>query len=269
MVNGASDEGEKGPSAAWQISWEATPHPSTGVLLGIHKASYEERQQYLREVHAALLEPDGRDSLADEAGFPSVGFEGPGLYKREFNPGFQTEVRESGLAETEQLDRMERYAAALGYLLNQEAVAYHRAHYDPDVRRCNGGEFRIGRTITHDEMRGLYDVLRETFGGQVDSVHLIPSRQGLRLLNDSAVPNETFHDLVTEAFEEAFDFDAGYVSFALQSGQVSNDWKEKPNGQGYKARYCNPGGPDLSGAVERIGGRIDEVNRSYANQFGW
>lgn len=161
MIKGASND-EDGRGATWQISWEATPHPSTGVLLGIHNASYETRQQYLRDVHAALLEPDGRDTLADEAGFPSVGFEGPGLYKGEFNPGFQTEVRESG-----------------------------------------------------------------------------------------------------------FDFDAGYVSFALRNGQVSNDWKEKPDGQSYKARYCAAGGPDLSGAVECIRGRVNEVNTSYANQYGW
>lgn len=268
MIKGASND-DGGRGATWQISWEATPHPSTGVLLGIHNAAYETRQQYLRDVHAALLEPDGRDTLADEAGFLSVGFEGPGLYKGEFNPGFQTEVRESRLSELEQVDRMERYAAALGYLLNQEAIAYHRAYYDPDIRRCNGGEFRTGRTIAHDEMREFYDALRERFGEQVDSVHLIPSRHGFRVLNESTVPNEKFHDLVSAAFEEAFDFDAGYVSFALRNGQVSNDWKEKPDGQSYKARYCAAGGPDLSGAVERICGRVNEVNTSYANQYGW
>lgn len=201
-----------------------------------------------------------------------MSFEGPGLYKGEFNPGAQfLAAADPALSAAEQTKRVELYCAALGDLLHQEAVAYHQPFYDPDIANNNGGEFAFGRTIEKAEMQRLYAALRRRLGSRADSVVLIPSRVGLRVLNLGSLANPKFHDLVFAVFSQVMpeNLRFGYGMFAAKAVLIDNDWRKAPHGEGYKARYLAPGTPRLSRAVDRVRTRIEAINQRYAQAYGW
>ena len=71
-----------------QLSWEATPHPDTNVLPGIHTADPDIQQQFLKDVSDVFIGSDGQNLLAGLVGLVSIKLDGvDGLMSGIFAPG--------------------------------------------------------------------------------------------------------------------------------------------------------------------------------------
>ncbi len=267
-----SDDQKRDERGRWtdggsQVSWEATPHPKTGFLPGIQSASYEERAAYLKDVQTAFA-PHGKDVLAEAAGLSGRTFEAPGLYQGEFNPGVQVELtRGKDFDPAREAEAVHGYAAAVGFLLKQEAVAYHQPYHEPDESQHGGAEIGLGRTVSREEMTEVYEALKESLGADVDSIALVPSGNGLRVLNFTPVPNDKFHDTVVEAVAGRLQGEVGYNTFAFKGDLISNDWSKNTDGKGYTGDI-RKGLPALRQEVGRVYKRLREVNRRYEAKFG-
>ena len=74
-----------------QMSWEATPGESTGIMPGIIKAPAHEKFEYLADVGNVITNKDGTDKIAEKIGLPAgktvVGFS---AWKGDIGAGKQT-----------------------------------------------------------------------------------------------------------------------------------------------------------------------------------
>ncbi len=252
----------KGTAPLPQISYEATPHPTTGLIPGIQAASYKDRQEYLRAMER-IIHAGGLDRLAAAVGIRGRWFEAPGLYEGAFNPGIQIEIDE-GVRRS-----IEQYSAALGKALHQQAVGYHRPFFDENPLNDNGLELGMGGRIGKEDMLNLYNSLKAEVGAAAaDAIALVPSRAGVRALNFSDMPPRRFQEALASAAEEAIDENMTMSTFDFEGDLISNDWEEYPRGKGYDQKISE-GPPDLQRVLEDIIARVAEVNEEYAERKGW
>lgn len=252
--------GGPGPS---QVSYEAMPGKTTGFLPKLHGATDAEKQEFTRDIHEAL-HPDGKDVLAEAAGLKVRGdVFGPGFWEGETSPSVQVEFDEN-MPEAEQVEAIERYAAALGDLLKQEGVGYNRPRADGDSEALN---LSLGGTIEPDEIKALAGALKKELGDEANAVVPIASRDGVRLLNFSSKSTDELESLV-EKHANFTKRDIASKKYRSSGNVLGNDWKENADGQVYKRRYGGPGGPDLSGTVQRVlRPRIDGAHRKWKERL--
>lgn len=274
-----------------QISWEARPGRSTGILPGVNDAAYEDQVDFQQAVQKALRGPNGEDLLAQQLGLLVQGdLLAPGVWQSEVAAGMQTTaalaplpgkdaagkvIKQKGV-DTPQKRTLDAYAAALGLLLRQEGVGWHRPFYKGRKTDENGVELRVGRPFTPEEARALWSALDERMRGAgveawEDGAGMISSPEGMRVVNFGALPdNGAFRKLVKEAARadqlpavEAFDF-------ATDGDLVTNDWTEAPDGQGYRQRISDAGRPDLLGWLRDVlAPRVQAVFDQYSTARGW
>lgn len=262
-----------------QMSWEATPGRTSGVLPGIFEAPLEQKFEYLVAVEKALMTPDGRDAISEAVGLPGgVSVNGFSAWEGDIGAGAQTFVGASvggtgknrGLKpEARQL--LDLYAAAKGLVLHQMAVVYHLPIFDEAVSRSNGAEIVTERPLDEDDMRHLYQALHDHFG----TWDLAPAYRpdGVRILNFvDGLDNKKFQAGINQIIAELPDDFAGGVkdakSFRSDGNYVYNDWKEHPNGEGYLASGIE-GRPDLQGRVADLRARVAAVNEDFSARYGW
>ena len=260
-----------------QISWEATPGRTTGVLPGIFDAPIDQKMEYLTEVYRALTTPEGKDLIAEAVGLPSgtnvLGFS---AWEGEIGAGAQTFLpapiggagKARAIKETAK-ELLDLAASARGLILNQEAVVYHTPMYDDALIRHNGQDLITNRALTEDEMRTLYKALIDKF----DTKEIAPgyTANGARMLNfviDNKVFRKGVEDIINELNK---DFGGGIVrlkSYRSDGNYLSNNWKEKKNGEDY-LNTLQQGGPDLLRRIAVLQTNVDEVNKRFAEKYGW
>ena len=260
-----------------QISWEARPGESTGVLPGIHNAPLEQQQAYLADVFTAIGEADfyGRTGL-------SLGntLFGPSAWQGKVLAGAQTVTRPGIVAnnlgglevDKETRKKIEVAASVLGATLKQEGVYWHYPIYKGgNASLENGIEITFGRSLTTDEMADLYgDIIK--VAGHNDWAPANTST-GVRVLNFTDTPNKKFHSLINSAlrkFAKRHTIDSTAVTFSSDGDAIENNWKENPNGQGYLERIRKAGRSDLLQWIDdSLRPAIEAVNHRYAEQYGW
>jgi hypothetical protein len=180
------------------VSWEARPGRSTGVLPGIHKASYAQQVEFQQAVQQALQDEHGNDLLAMHLGLlVDSDILAPGVWQGEVSPSSQKSVAmapagASKMVLDHQTDQrltvhtadaldakwkinprfeavravdptqhqmLNTYAAALGLLTHQEGVGWHRPFYSSTKAKANGLYIKIGRPISKDEISALYTAI--------------------------------------------------------------------------------------------------------------
>lgn len=174
-----------------QISWEAMPGKTTGVLPGIFDAPLAQQAEYLAAMDKALRDENGADLIAKKLNLPilSTVF-GPSAWEMNVGAGAQTQVvvatdrdeKNKVVVSKATASLLNVYAAIRGLVLNQEAVVWHFPIYDAAKKMANGVQLDFGRDPTHDEVVSLYNAIHRLSGRDDWAPAFVPG-VGVRVLN--------------------------------------------------------------------------------------
>lgn len=267
-----------------QLSFEARPGRSTGVLPGIHDAPYAQQVEFQQAVQAAFLEPDGSDRLAQLLGLlvDTQNILAPGVWQGDVSPSSQKLVAmapaKGGEGKTSvdpaQAEALNLYAAMAGLVAKQEGVGWHRPFYAATKRDANALDINLGRVINPTEAADLERAIgvwmenNDKAGWQNDFA-IISSPAGVRLVNFGIIPNSTLQSEIVKVAESALpDFD--YRAFASSGDMPTNNWKENPNGESYVQRFSAAGRSDvLDWARTVLAPRVQSVFNEYSKKYDW
>lgn len=264
---------------AAQISWEATPGETTGILPGIHDAPVSEKMKYLQAV-AKVLNPEGKDLIAEMVGLPpGHTLFGYSAWQGKIGAGAQTftSVPSEGSKNKKQVkgparELLNLYSAIRGLVLSQEAVVWHTPVFDDSKKNHNGIQLITDRPLNEAEMQQLYQAIYDKFGTWEIAPGFIDS--GARLLNFvKGLDNKAFQDGMVEVLNLLPDDFGGQIAdvatYRSDGEYISNDWKENPHGEGYQAQIAAFGRPDLLARAAGLQSRVQAVNDEFARKYGW
>ena len=269
-----------------QVSWEATPGETTGVLPGLLKAPTKQKLEYLEAVSEVLRDQDGNDAIAVRIGLPAgkelLGFSawkgdiGAGV--QSFFPASVEGVGERREARQEAKDLLNLYANIRGFVLIQEAVVWHIPMFDGSKKNQNGYEGVFNEPLTEAEMKALYTGLHEKF----NTWEIAPgyTENGFRALNFTNVDNKTFQRGIREVLASMpKDFGGGQLeglAFRSTGDYIGNDWETSPKGEDYArniASAADPnrpaGSPDLQTWATDLRSRVEKVNEDFSKKYNW
>jgi Inorganic Pyrophosphatase len=260
------------------ISWESAPSTKVGHLDGFESLPPEAKAEYHMGIQQALQDENGQDLLARYLNILSPGaVDAPGYWEGASNPATLRQVGATRIKAAKQApnidsaskEMMEIYASALGLLLKQDGVGYHRPYFNPQITKANGMEFRFEKPLSSDDIVGLGKALDAKFGG---SVAMIPSGGSeVRFLNFGDTKNQKdFHKDVAELVGSAkMDNSATARAFASDGKLVSNNWQERPNGEGYIRRIGSSGRSDVLEYIsDFLAPRVEAFDKSFAAKHG-
>lgn len=258
-----------------QISWEATPGKSTGVLPGIHTSSYAKQAEYLNEIDKVLRNEEGQDKIAilvKLAGANTI--LGPGGWQGGISISGQTFTavatdREGNgklIVSKPARDLVNLYADIRGYVLSQEGVYWHFPIFDESKKNANGVDIDFGRPLSVEEMKALYESII-TWAGHDEWAPAFTAR-GARILNFKDNNQLGFQATIKSALQ-LFPLDHTFKTFRSDGDARMNDWKENPHGEEYRSRIGESGRPDLLRTVEDLRQAVIAVNRRFSEQYGW
>ena len=290
-----------------QLSWEATPGASTGLLPGIFSAPMEQQEEYLKAIRKALTE-NGQDIIDRMVGvMVSRGAAGHSGWKGEVSTGVQQQapvyVKDGAVSQLSR-DMIELALSIRGLVLRQEGMAWHFPIYKGSQYRQNGVQFNLGRNLNAQETAMLYKDISEELGHTFSPP--IPTSSGFRVLN---FPDAKFalsaNDLseadrkkytkqlkdANKAFHKAVDRAVGKQSwkfevtdsphFESDGNLIENDWS-KGDGD-YRSRIkalagalsegAESGGtkrPDLLKWIDNeLIPKINRVNEHFSEKYDW
>ena len=267
-----------------QISFEARPGRSTGVLPGIHNAPYAQQIEFQQAVQAAFLDETGADRLAQLLGLlvDTHNVLAPGVWQGEVSPSSQKLVAMAPAkgpagqiaVDPAQAEALNLYAAVAGLVARQEGVGWHRAFYASTKRDANGLDIDLGRVINPAEAADLERALGVWMADNrkanwQDSFAMISSPTGIRLVSFGIIDNPTLQSEIVKVAESVLpDFD--YRIFASSGDMPTNNWKENPNGEGYVQRLRAAGRSDvLDWARTVLAPRVQSVFDEYSKKYDW
>ena len=267
-----------------QISFEARPGRSTGVLEGIHTAPYAQQVEFQQAVQRAFYDEQGNDLLAMKLGLlvDTSDILLPGVWQGEVSPSSQKLVAmapakgDKGKTNVDpaQAEALGLYAAVAGLVAKQEGVGWHRPFYAGTKRDSNGIDINLGRAINPAEAKDLEAAVGKWMAGNgkdgwQDQFAFISSPNGIRLVNFGIITNDILHSEIVKVAEGVLpDFD--YRLFASDGDMPSNNWKENPNGQSYIQRIGAAGRSDLlDWTRDFLAPRVQRVFDDFAKRYDW
>jgi hypothetical protein len=274
-----------------QISWETMPGANTNrgnLLKGLDDQPLEVRAEIHMRVQQALMDDDGNDIIARILRLPVDGtFNAPGIYKNASNPSAQTKAflgTASGSSKlpTQTLDPRQRevasdYAAAIGYILEQNAVAWTRPLLDAPSWRHNALDINIGRLLDDVEAQQLAGALGDEFA-------VVSSENGawiFRILDDddfklgaetaaksegavtAGAKNKAAHAKIQEAINQIFSGDtkAKISSFATDGDYIES---KVPDGSDYLAGRSALERPEVRAVLNQLKERVGQIDAEFA-----
>ena len=291
-----------------QVSWEATPGVSTGVLPGIHNAPVHQQVEYLHAIRQALADEHGRDLIDQHLGLlTNGGLEGFSGWQGKTSVGVQNAagatVRDGAVTDLSR--QLINLAADIrGLLLYHGGIAWHFPIYNGNKYGQNGAGVNLGRPLTERENAALYHHLALHLGHTMAPP--IPTETGFRVLNfpdakfalmgetdkakikslqaDLKASNDAFHEAVGWAIR-----DAGlqhlvqtHERFETDGDLRENDWTH--GDAAYRSRIAEASRSLHAGQGADSGTRftdlqkwidddlrpkVEAVNRDFANRYGW
>ncbi|WP_163557602.1 LPD38 domain-containing protein [Halomonas sp. NO4] len=267
-----------------QVSWEARPGRTTGVLPGVHDAPYEQQVEFQQAVHNALRDENGVDMVAARLGLIAEPDDlmAPGAWQGEVSAGMQKQVAvapdrggtQRGAVDPAQREALDLYANLLGLLTYQEGIGWHRPFPATSKKRANALDVNVGRPLSAQEMADLSSALDAHFNekGQPDwqdDLALVSTPQGVRLLNMGTLPDGNALEALDAVFAPAIP-DSETKLLRFDGGFAANDWQENPNGQGYTSRISEAGRSDLlDWARDQLQPRVQRVFEDFSERYGW
>jgi hypothetical protein len=257
------------------ISWEA--EPSTKLGSNLNALSLEDKIMLQTEIARLLTNPKtGREFLAewlDLLGADQV--IGPGAWDMNVGSTVQNSVivpvmHKPGkvkAAQKEAAQAMDGYAAILGYLLQQDAVAWHKPFYSATLKDSNGVEIAVKGTLSHAKTQKFYDEIVE-LTGEPDFAPIILDG-AVRVLNFTSMNNREFHSLIDEAATRA-GINGAMEVFQSDGNLVFNDWTDNKKGQSYVEAISKNQNPKVQEAFERakrkFGKGLAEIYAKYSSE---
>lgn len=267
-----------------QVSFEARPGRSTGVLPGIHNAPYAQQVEFQQAVQSAFLDEDGNDRLAQLLGLlvDTTDVLAPGVWQGDVSPSSQKLIAmapakgDAGKSNVDpaQAEALNIYAAVAGLVARQEGVGWHRPFYAGTKRDSNGLDINLGRVINPAEAKDLEAAVAKWMAdngkdGWQDQFALISSPTGIRLVNFGIITNDILQSEIVKVAEGVLpDFD--YRVFASDGDMPTNNWKENPNGESYVQRISAAGRSDiLDWARAVLAPRVQSVFDDFSKRYDW
>jgi hypothetical protein len=266
-----------------QVSFEARPGRTTGVLPGIHSAPYAQQVEFQQAVQKAFLDDQGNDLLAMRLGLlVDNNILAPGVWQGEISPSTQLGVAMAPAKGTEgktnvdpdQAKALNIYAAVAGLVARQEGVGWHRPFYSSTKRDSNGLDIRVGRPLNPREVADLEKAVGQWmadsgYEGWQDKFAFVSSPNGIRLVNFGIITNEKLHADILRVAESVLP-DAEAQWFASSGDMMTNDWKENQNGQDYVERTRTEGRSDvLDWARAYLAPRVQRVFDDFSERYDW
>lgn len=266
-----------------QVSWEARPGRSTGVLPGVNDAPYDQQLEFQQAVSAAFYGPEGEDQLAHRLGLlADDSVFAPGVWQGEVAAGQQNRIAmapaagDDGKSNVDPVQHklLDAYASVIGWLTHQEGVGWHRPFYATAKKDANGLDIDVGRGLTADEMLATEAAIGRKMEelGVADwqnGLGLISSPVGVRVVSFGAVENSVLQNDVMPAIADVLP-DHEWRAFASDGNLVTNDWKANPDGQEYVQRVGAEGRSDvLKWAADNLAPRIEKVFADFSEKYGW
>lgn len=266
-----------------QVSFEARPGRTSGVLPGIHDAPYAQQVEFQQAVQKAFFNADGTDELAAYLGLlVDSDILAPGVWQGEISPSTQLGVAmapakgEEGKTNVDpaQAKALNIYAAVAGLVARQEGVGWHRPFYASTKRDANGLDIDVGRVLNPREVADLETAVGQWMAdngktGWQDKFAFVSSPSGIRVVNFGIITNDILQTAIVEVAESVLpDFD--YRVFASSGDMPTNNWKENPNGESYVQRIGAEGRSDvLDWARATLAPRVQRVFDEYSERYGW
>lgn len=267
-----------------QVSFEARPGRSTGVLPGIHNATYAQQVEFQQDVQKAFYDKDGNDMLAMKLGLlvDTTDILSPGVWQGEVSPSSQKLVAMAPAKGIEgqthvdpaQAKALNLYASVAGLVAKQEGVGWHRSFYAGSKRNSNGLDIDIGRVIKPDEAKALGKAIGDWMdanekSGWQDQFAIISSASGVRLVNFGIITNEILQKDISKVAESVLP-DGDVRVFASDGDMPTNNWKENPNGETYVQGISAAGRSDvLDWARTVLAPRVQRVFDEYSKKYDW
>lgn len=266
-----------------QVSFEARPGRSTGVLPGIHSAPYAQQVAFQQAVQKTFFDDQGNDLLAMRLGLlVDNDILVPGVWQGEVSPSTQLGVAmapakgDDGKTKVDpaQAEALNVYAAVAGLVARQEGVGWHRPFYASTKRDANGLDINLGRAINPREAADLEQAVGQWMvengkEGWQDSFAFVSSPTGIRVVNFGIITNDILQsDIVSVAEGVLPEFE--YRVFASDGDMPTNNWKENPNGESYVQRISAAGRSDvLDWARAVLAPRVQSVFTEFSKEYGW
>lgn len=260
------------------ISWESAPSTKIGHLNGFEALPPQAKAEYHVGIQKALQNDEGQDLLARYLNILSPGaIDAPGYWEKASNPATLTQIGATRIKAAKQRPDidvaskkiMDIYASALGLLLKQDGVGYHRPYYNPQITKANGVEFKFEKPLSREDIINIGQALDDKFKG---SVALIPSGENeIRVLNFGDTKNQKgFHKAVADIIlNDKINNAADFRVFASDGDLVSNNWRANPNGQDYIQRISSAGRSDVLEYIsDFLAPRVEAFDKSFAAKYG-
>jgi hypothetical protein len=267
-----------------QLSFEARPGRSTGILDGIHAAPYAQQVEFQQAVQRAFYDENGVDMLAVQLGLLSEPSDimRPGVWQGDVSPSTQKRVAmapaggDAGKSNVDpaQAELLNVYASVAGLVARQEGVGWHRPFYAGTKRDANGLEIDIGRALNPAETRDLEAAIGKWMDDNKhadwqNSFALISSPTGIRVVNFGIITNGVLQSEIVKVAEGVLP-DGSVRVFASSGDMPTNDWKANPNGQTYVQRISAAGRSDvLDWARSVLAPRVQRVFEQFAEKYQW
>jgi hypothetical protein len=266
-----------------QVSFEARPGRTTNVLSGIHSAPYAQQVEFQQAVQKAFLDEQGNDLLAMRLGLlVDNDILVPGVWQGEISPSTQLGVAmapakgDEGKTNVDpaQAKALNVYAAIAGLVARQEGVGWHRPFYSSTKRDANGLDIDVGRPLNPREVADLENAVGQWMtdnghDGWQNQFAFISSPNGIRLVNFGIITNEKLHSDILDVAGSVLP-DAKAQWFASSGDMMTNDWKEKQNGQDYIDRASAEGRSDvLDWARAYLAPRVQQVFDDFSKRYDW
>jgi hypothetical protein len=267
-----------------QLSFEARPGRSTGVLDGIHTAPYAQQVEFQQAVQRAFYDENGTDMLAAQLGLltePSDIMR-PGVWQGEVSPSTQKRVAmapaggDAGKTNVDpaQAELLNVYASVAGLVARQEGVGWHRPFYAGTKGQSNGLDIDIGRALNPTETKDLEAAIgkwmdEKKHANWQNQFALISSPTGIRVVNFGIITNAVLHSDIVKVAEGVLP-DGSVRVFASSGDMPTNDWEANPNGQTYIQRIGAAGRSDvLDWARSVLAPRVQRVFEDFAEKYQW
>jgi hypothetical protein len=260
------------------ISWESAPSTKIGHLNGFEALPPQAKAEYHVGIQKALQNDEGQDLLARYLNILSPGaIDAPGYWEKASNPATLTQIGATRIKAAKQRPDidvaskkiMDIYASALGLLLKQDGVGYHRPYYNPQITKANGVEFKFEKPMSREDIINIGQALDDKFKG---SVALIPSGENeIRVLNFGDTKNQKgFHKAVADIISnDKINNAADFRVFGSDGDLVSNNWRANPNGQDYIQRISSAGRSDVLEYIsDFLAPRVEAFDKSFAAKYG-
>ena len=267
-----------------QLSFEARPGRTTGILDGIHDAPYAQQVEFQQAVQRAFYDENGTDMLAAQLGLltePSDIMR-PGVWQGEVSPSTQKRVAmapaggDAGKSNVDpaQAELLNVYASVVGLVARQEGVGWHRPFYAGTKGQSNGLDIDIGRALNPTETKDLEAAIGKWMDDNKhanwqNSIALISSPTGIRVVNFGIITNGALQSEIVKVAEGVLP-DGSVRVFASSGDMPTNDWKANPNGQTYIQGIGAAGRSDvLDWARSVLAPRVQRVFEQFAEKYQW